>query len=110
MMNQRPPMTGQRGSPFDGPVKGGTENFMSNPGGFPTQQFPSHNAMANGPQHMNGISSQQDPARHNPDYYNQQPKQPLPPKVTIIACSQSLNDVIKSFIYNLSMRMRMELQ
>lgn len=81
MMNQRPPMTGQRGSPFDGPVKGGTENFMSNPGGFPTQQFPSHNAMANGPQHMNGISSQQDPARHNPGYYNQQPKQPLPPKV-----------------------------
>ena len=59
---------------------------MSNPGGFPTQQFPSHNAMANGPQHMNGISSQQDPARHNPAYYNQQPKQPLPPKVTIIAC------------------------
>ena len=59
---------------------------MSNPGGFPTQQFSSYNAMANGPQHMNGISSQQDPARHNPGYYNQQPKQPLPPKVTIMAC------------------------
>lgn len=67
--------------PFDGSVKGGGENFLANAGGFPSQQFPS-NAMANGPQQvqMNGVSSQQDPNRHHPGYY-QQPKQPLPPKV-----------------------------
>ena len=67
--------------PFDGPVKGGAENFMANTGGFPSQQFPSNNAMANGPQQvqMNGVSSQQDPNR-----YHQQPKQPLPPKVTVM--------------------------
>ena len=56
---------------------------MSNPGGFPSQQFPSNSAMANGPQHMNGVSSQQDSSRQHPGYY-QQPKQPLPPKVTMI--------------------------
>lgn len=65
--------------PFDGPVKGGGENFLANPGGFPSQQFPS-NAMANGPQQvqMNGVNSQQDPR------YYQQPKQPLPPKVAVM--------------------------
>lgn len=54
---------------------------MANTGGFPSQQFPSNNAMANGPQQvqMNGVSSQQDPNR-----YHQQPKQPLPPKVTVM--------------------------
>lgn len=104
-MNQRPPMAGQRydeclklkklnfrnpitnshyterrNLPFDGPVKGGGENFMANPGGFPSQQFPT-NAMANGPQQvqMNGVSSQQASNR-----YHQQPKQPLPPKVTVM--------------------------
>lgn len=80
MMNQPPPMTGQRNSPFDGPVKGGMENFVANPGGFPPQQFPSNSAMANGPQHMNGVSTQQDPSRQHPGFY-QQPKQPLPSKV-----------------------------
>ena len=103
-MNQRPPVAGQRydeclklkklnfrnpitnshyperrNMPFDGPVKGGGENFMSNPGDFPSQQFPTNNAMVNGPQQvqMNGVSSQQASNR-----YHQQPKQPLPPKVT----------------------------
>ena len=53
---------------------------MANPGGFPSQQFPT-NAMANGPQQvqMNGVSSQQASNR-----YHQQPKQPLPPKVTVM--------------------------
>ena len=52
---------------------------MANPGGFPSQQFPTNSAMANGPQQvqMNGVSSQQAPNR-----YQQQPKQPLPLKVT----------------------------
>lgn len=80
MMNQRPPMTGQRNMPFDGPAKGVGDNFMANAGSFPPHQGPS-NAMANGPQQvqMNGVSSQQDPNRYHPGYY-QQPKQPLPPK------------------------------
>ncbi|XP_022800862.1 protein transport protein Sec24C-like isoform X2 [Stylophora pistillata] len=80
MMNQRPPMTGQRSLPFDGPVKGVGDNFMANAGSFPPQQGPS-NVMANGPQQvqMNGVSSQQDPNRYHPGFY-QQPKQPLPPK------------------------------
>lgn len=67
--------------PFDGAVKGGGENFLANPGGFPSQQFPTNSAMANGPQQvqMNGVSSQQAPNR-----YHQQPKQPLPPKVTVM--------------------------
>lgn len=55
---------------------------MANPGGFPSQQFPTNNsAMANGPQQvqMNGVSSQQAPNR-----YQQQPKQPLPLKVTVM--------------------------
>lgn len=77
--------TEHRNSPFDGPVKGGMENFLSNPGGFPSQQFPSNSgAMANGPQHMNGVSSQEDPSRQHPGFY-QQPKQPLPSKVNVMA-------------------------
>lgn len=56
------------------------ENFVANPAGFPPQQFPSNSAMANGPQHMNGVSTQPDPSRQHPGFY-QQPKQPLPSKV-----------------------------
>ncbi|XP_074619307.1 protein transport protein Sec24C-like isoform X2 [Acropora palmata] len=80
MMNQRPPMTGQRNSPLGGPVKGGMENFRANPGGFPPQQFLPNSSMANGPQHMNGVTPQQDPSRQHPGYY-QQPKQPFPSKM-----------------------------
>lgn len=72
-----------RNMPFDGPAKGVGDNFMANAGSFPPHQGPS-NAMANGPQQvqMNGVSSQQDPNRYHPGYY-QQPKQPLPPKVMV---------------------------
>ena len=72
-----------RSLPFDGPVKGVGDNFMANAGSFPPQQGPS-NVMANGPQQvqMNGVSSQQDPNRYHPGFY-QQPKQPLPPKVRV---------------------------
>ncbi|XP_068702703.1 protein transport protein Sec24C-like isoform X2 [Montipora foliosa] len=80
MMNQRPPMTGQRNSPFGGPVKGGMENPRSNPGSFPQQQFPSNSTIANGPQHINGVTSQQDISRQPPGFY-QQPKQPFPSKI-----------------------------
>ena len=63
-------------------MKGGVENFLSNPGGVPIQRFPTN--MANGPQpvQVNGVSSQQHQNRPYSGYY-QQPRQQLPPKVIL---------------------------
>lgn len=66
------------------------ENFRANPGGFPSQQFLPNSSMANGPQHMNGVTPQQDPTRQHPGYY-QQPKQPFPSKVSVVAWNSRQN-------------------
>lgn len=66
------------------------ENFRPNPGGFPPQQFLSNSTMANGPQQMNGVTSQQDPSQHHSGYY-QQPKQPFPSKVSVVAWNSRQN-------------------